>query len=84
MAYIDTHETIKTLIKEGFDENQAKAITNAITHRDENIVTNMASMHAKTTEILENVIVRATSIFTFFLVGCTIITTAVIILFYGK
>jgi hypothetical protein len=39
MAYIDTHEAIKTLIKEGFEENQAEAITNVINKRDGTLAT---------------------------------------------
>lgn len=34
MAYLDTHEAIKALTKEGFNEKQAEAISNIINKRD--------------------------------------------------
>lgn len=45
MAYIDTHEAIKTLIKEKFNEKQAEAIVNIVNKRDDILVTKADLKH---------------------------------------
>jgi hypothetical protein len=46
MAYLDTHEAVKTLIrKKMFDEKQAEAIVNIVNKRDDTLVTKSDLKH---------------------------------------